>query len=82
MVSNLLRAFGAAVRTRRESLGISQEQLGYRSRSHRNYIGAVERGERNLTLSKLVAISEALELGPDELLRIGIEPKSRRRGGL
>jgi transcriptional regulator with XRE-family HTH domain len=64
-----LRAFGIAVRKRRVALNLSQEKLAEKSGSHRNYIGAVERGERNPTLTKLYAIAQALDVDPGALLR-------------
>ena len=36
---------------------------------HRTYIGAVERGERNITLSTLQRIAMALQAEPEELLK-------------
>jgi len=43
-------AFGRAVRETRARRGLSQEQLGFTAGLHRNYVGAIERGEINPTL--------------------------------
>jgi len=64
-------ALGQAIRRRREDIGLSQEELGNLSGLHRTYIGSVERGERNLTISSLSAIARALQLMPHQLLQRG-----------
>lgn len=46
----------------RTDLGLSQEELAFKSGLHRTYIGAVERGERNITLSSLELIAAALDV--------------------
>lgn len=48
------------IRTFREKRNISQEKLADMCNVHRTYIGSVERGERNVTLSTLEAIANAL----------------------
>ena len=63
--------FGRAVRRLRAQRGISQETLAERSSSHPNYIGGIERGERNPTLLKIAAIAKALRSTPSDLLRDG-----------
>jgi transcriptional regulator with XRE-family HTH domain len=55
-------AFGDRVRHHRKHLGISQEKLGELSGLHRTYIGHVERGEVNPTLSSIVRLADALEV--------------------
>lgn len=41
---------------------------------HRTYIGAIERGERNVTLHTLSKIASGLEIDPLELLRERAQP--------
>jgi len=65
----LLNIVAANVKDRRLRLGLSQEQLAALSGFHRTYIGSVERGERNITLSTLEALAVVLEIAPEELLR-------------
>ena len=64
-----LMRLGAAVRRRREDIGLSQDELGHLCGLHRTYIGSVERGERNLTLASILQIAQALQIAPEELLR-------------
>jgi transcriptional regulator with XRE-family HTH domain len=56
------------VRRRRMALGLSQEEFADVCGYHRTYIGAIERGERNITISTLEAIATALNLDVKELL--------------
>jgi transcriptional regulator with XRE-family HTH domain len=46
----------------------SQEDCAERCGLHRTYIGAVERGERNITLATLDTIAAAFEVSPAELI--------------
>lgn len=62
-----LRAFGLKVQHNRKNLGISQEELAYRAGFHRTYIGMIERAERNITLSNLKKLADALQINVKEL---------------
>lgn len=53
-------AFGRAIRALREEMGISQEELAHRSGIDRSYMGAVERGERNVSLRNILRIADGL----------------------
>ncbi|WP_229753103.1 helix-turn-helix domain-containing protein [Deinococcus aerophilus] len=53
--------FARAMRTLRQTKGLSQEDLAERAGLHRNYIGSVERGERNVGIDNLERIAQALE---------------------
>jgi transcriptional regulator with XRE-family HTH domain len=73
----LQAAVGRNVRRVRATMGHSQEAFGEQVGWHRTFVGAVERGERNLTLKSVERISEQLRVHPLELLwdtdQIGVE---------
>lgn len=50
------------IRLKRKDLGLSQEELADLCELHRTYIGAVERGERNITVNTLAKIAESLKI--------------------
>lgn len=56
------------IRHRREMMGISQESLADSCGLHRTYVGAIERGERNITLSTLLKLAEALDCELSDLI--------------
>ena len=60
--------FGRRVRELRTELGLSQERLAELSNLHRNYIGGIERGERNVGLINIVELAHALRVKPLNLL--------------
>ncbi|MCW2951531.1 MAG: transcriptional regulator, family [Conexibacter sp.] len=53
---------GAAVRELRARNAISQEELGFRAGLHRNYVGAIERGEINPTFRTLLRLTGGLDV--------------------
>jgi transcriptional regulator with XRE-family HTH domain len=61
-------AVGRAVRELRLAAGLSQESVADRSGLHRNYVGGVERGERNPTVEVLFRLGEGLGARPSEIL--------------
>lgn len=64
---NFLRRLGQRIRAIREDRKLTQQQLAEQSGLHRTFIGAVERGERNLSLLNLRIISKALRVPLGEL---------------
>src|SRR6476660_2859793 len=55
-------SFGAAVKSRRNRLGISQEELAGRAGLHRTYVADIERGARNPSLESIDKLARALEV--------------------
>ena len=55
------------MRSLREDRGYSQEQLAERAGLHRNYVGGVERGERNIALENIVKLAQALSVRARDL---------------
>jgi CheY-like chemotaxis protein/DNA-binding XRE family transcriptional regulator len=56
------------VRTCRQSLGITQEELAWRADLHRTYVADVERGARNLSLHSIANLADALQVSVGNLL--------------
>jgi len=59
--------FGTTLRKLRDERGYSQEKLAERAGLHRNYVGGVERGERNVALENIVKLAKALSVSPEDL---------------
>jgi transcriptional regulator with XRE-family HTH domain len=71
----ILHQFGRRIRALRTARGWSQERLAEESGLHRNYIGGVERGERNVSLRNIFRLAEALKVDVRGLF--GAERRSR-----
>lgn len=54
--------FGNRVREIRKEKGLSQEALASLADIDRSYMGHIERGEKNITLTKIYQISAALNV--------------------
>jgi transcriptional regulator with XRE-family HTH domain len=62
--------FGRAVREVRARRDLSQERLGFSGGLHRNYVGAIERGEINPTFAVLLKLAEGLTVPLSELFAL------------
>jgi transcriptional regulator with XRE-family HTH domain len=63
----LLEGLGQALRQRREDRGMTQEELHHATSIHRNYIGGIERGEREPTVRVIAKLGQALDVSMHEL---------------
>jgi len=68
-MKTIRQKFGEKIRELRRAQGLSQEELAFRAGVHRNYLGGIERGERNPALENIVALAKALAVDPSELFR-------------
>lgn len=64
-----LARFGDRVRILRLTERLSQEKLAEIAGVHRNYIGQLERAERNVGVATVFRIADALNVKPEELFR-------------
>lgn len=58
---------GKKVRALRTAVGLSQEELGFRAKLHRTYIGSIERGEQNVSVDNISKLAKALKVSTKEL---------------
>ena len=75
MRGDLRRLFGTRVRELRLQRKLSQEGLAERANLHRNYIGGIERGERNVGLDNIVALAKALRVPPSDLFSLALRER-------
>ncbi len=66
----ILLKFAEKLRTERTKRGLSQEKLAELADVHRNYIGMLERAERNPSLVHMEKIAKAMKMKVSELTEI------------
>lgn len=65
----ILVLFGNNVRVTRRMRKLSQEKLAELCGLHRTYIGMIERAEKNVSLSNIQRIAQALNVSIETLLK-------------
>lgn len=63
----LLKEFGNRIKQLRIQKEYSQEKLSFLTGFHRTYIGMIERGERNISLSNIAVFAKVFEISISEL---------------
>lgn len=61
--------FGKRIRRLRKELGLSQEAFAAACGLDRTYVGGIERGERNVSLTNILKLASGLNITASELFR-------------
>ena len=61
-------SIGEKIRKYRKARGLTQDKLAEKTGLSTNFLGALERAEKNLTLANLINIANALDVTADILL--------------
>lgn len=69
MKEDILHQFGNRVKELRTQNKLTQEQFAQKTGLHKNYIGMIERGERNPSLINIEVIAKGLEISISELMK-------------
>ena len=67
---NARQIIGWNLRKLRVAKGFSQERLALEANVDRSYVGRVERGTENVTISTLEALADALQITVSELFEV------------
>jgi transcriptional regulator with XRE-family HTH domain len=68
-MQGIRRKLGKRIRELRQTRGFSQEGFADKCGFHRNYLGGVERGERNVTFEGVNSMAKALKISLAELFK-------------
>lgn len=64
-------AFGSLIRSRRQALGMSQDQLALATGVGRRFLIDLEAGKTSCQLGRSLVVAEALGLRPTDMLKAG-----------
>lgn len=73
------KILGQQIRARRQYLKLTQEQLAERMDVSTTYIGLVERGERSITLEKLMLLADCLQVSLSDLLELSSQTQAAQK---
>jgi hypothetical protein len=73
---HLVIEFGERIKQLRTEKNHSQEKLSFATGFHRTYIGMIERGERNISLTHIAVFAKVFQMTVSELLDLkAVNPK-------
>lgn len=78
-ISPVHAAFGDALRELRQERDVSQEAVALEAGLNRGYYSGVERGVRNVSLTNITKIADALRVPASEVLARAETIRGRRR---
>lgn len=70
-------ALGQAVKARRLSLGLTQEEIALHSDLHQRWISNVETGKRNPSYASLRRLAAALQMSASEMIALAEEVEAQ-----
>ena len=68
-MNDILKKFGKNFKELRTKANLTQKEFAQKSGLHINYIGMIERGERNPSLKNLEVIANAFDISLSELMK-------------
>ncbi len=68
-MQEIQKKLGRRIAELRRKRGFSQEGFAHECRFHRSYMGAVERGEKNITIQMVGRVAKALRISLSELFK-------------
>ena len=74
-MENIQKLIGDRLRDLRKKSGLSQEKLGLKTKLHYTYIGAIERGEKNVSIITLSKIAKGLGISVNEVFNFPMDIK-------
>jgi transcriptional regulator with XRE-family HTH domain len=78
-VEDIQKLIGDRLRNLRKKGGLSQEKLGWKAKLHYTYIGAIERGEKNVSIITLAKIAKGLGISVNEIFNFPMDIKDPDR---
>ena len=75
---DILKHVGKKIREIRKNRGLSQEALGEKAGLSSNYVGQIERGQKQVTLTTLAKIAESLEIDVSQLFEESTSKKVKQ----
>lgn len=67
--TSLAVKLGQSLRVQRRAIGLSQDDFADRIHMHRAYYSAIERGEKNITLTTLQRVAQGFGVSMSSLLK-------------